>query len=180
MDQCDRYVDYINKNILSYIEYDRLQKSYGTEDKRYAKMTLYTLHEAARQIYGPVLSCHGELDYAVVPAVVSSRENGNVCLALLGIDLMASGEHCATDFLTKYGVVSQGYVEDKEIQTFMKETYGTYHYGYTLGISGDIHVHPDGLPPEINEILSTFEAHAAEVTDQILQDEKEADEDLEL
>ena len=57
MDQYERYIDYINKNILPYIDYNRLQESYGTEDKSYAKMTLYTLHEAARQIYGP--ACWG-------------------------------------------------------------------------------------------------------------------------
>ena len=180
MDQYERYIDYINKNILPYIDYNRLQESYGTEDKSYAKMTLYTLHEAARQIYGPALFCHGGLDFALVPGVISSRENGNVCLALLGIDLMSSGEHCSTDFLTQYGVVSQGHVEDKGIQTFMKEKYGAYHYGYTLDIAGDIHVRPGDLPQEIREILSTFEAHAAELTDRILQDENEADEDLEL
>lgn len=84
MDQYERYIDYINKNILPYIDYNRLQESYGTEDKSYAKMTLYTLHEAARQIYGPALFCHGGLDFALVPGVISSRENGNVCLAPAG------------------------------------------------------------------------------------------------
>ena len=33
MDQYERYIDYINKNILPYIDYNRLQESYGTEDK---------------------------------------------------------------------------------------------------------------------------------------------------
>lgn len=47
-------------------------------------------------------------------------------------------------------------------------------------LPGDIHVRPGDLPQEIKEILSTFEAHAAELTDRILQDENEADEDLEL
>lgn len=180
MDKCDQYIDQINKNVLPYIDYDRLQQSYDTDDKSYAKITLYTLHGIAEQIYGPALSCHGEVDFAILPGVIRAKDTGKVCLALLGLDLDSSGEHCSTDFLTQYGVVSQGHIESPAIQAFIKETYGPYDYGYSLPVHGDIHVCPEQLPGEITDILTTFESHMAEFTDQILDGQAaEADEDLE-
>lgn len=180
MGQCDKYIETINKNILPYIDYKRLQQSYESEDKGYAKMTLYTLHETAVQIYGSSLGCHGNLDFAVIPGVICSKEIGKVCLALLGIDLESSGEHCSTDFLTRYGVVSQGHVTSAVVKRFINENYGPYDYGFTLPVHGDIHQRPSDQPQAIKEILSTFEAYAAELTDSILQSEPEADDDLEL
>ena len=177
MTKCEKYIDTINKNILPFIDYNRLQESYESEDKGYAKMVLYILHETAEQIYGPGVSCHGSVDFAVLPGVISSMKTGKVCLALLGVDLDSSGEHCSTDFLTKYGIVSQGRIENAKIQKFISETYGAYNYGFTLPVYGDIHQSPESQPQEIQEILSTFQKYAAELTDSILQVEHPGDED---
>lgn len=178
MDQCDKYIEMLNKNLLPFINYDRLQDSYTSEDKSYAKMTLYTLHEIAEQVYGPSLSCNGNLEFAVIPGVICSMETGKVCLALLGIDLYSSGELCSANFLTKYGVVLQGQEGDAEIKTFMSKNYGPYHYGFTLPVAGDIHQSSDAQPQAIKEILSTFQTYAAELTDSILQGKYEDGEDL--
>jgi len=43
----NRYVDYINKNVLPKINYGQLQADYLTEEKAYAKNVLNALHKSA-------------------------------------------------------------------------------------------------------------------------------------
>lgn len=108
----DRYIDYINANILSRIDYEELQKSYSTPEKAYAKGVLNLLHQGMVQIYGSEVlrsndSHNSEEDFVLVPGVVQGIKSGSVCLALLELDLSSSGEHWNTDFLTKHGVIPQ-------------------------------------------------------------------------
>ena len=184
MDRCDSYINYLNRNILPFIDYERLQQSYDTEDKSYAKLVLNTLHEAAVKEYGSDrLICRGELEYAILPGIIRSLGTGRVCLALLGIDLQSSGEHCETHFLTKYGVAIQGYIEDEEILAYMQKMYsGEYTYAYTPTVIGDIHLDKNNLPEEIKDFLSDFQNH----TDALIQAAKDEEaeganeDDLEL
>lgn len=125
--------------MLPYIDYKKLQESYGTKEKQYAKMVLKSLTEAAKKIYGNKIACRGRLDFVIVPGVIVSRETRNVCVVLLGLDLTSAGDHCSTDFLTKYGNVLQGHEADEQIQKFISEMYIPYQYTYTLPIIGDIH-----------------------------------------
>lgn len=129
------------------IDYERLWRSYDTEDMLYAKIVLYDLHEAARQFYGERLSCHSDLDFAILPGVLQSKSTGKLCIGLFGIDLYSSGEHCSTFFLTRHGAVAQGDEnESKEILHELSQIYGPYDYRYTIPVGGDIHVREEEAP----------------------------------
>ncbi|WP_300566918.1 hypothetical protein [uncultured Acetatifactor sp.] len=157
------YVDYINRNVLDRIDYARLQEDYQTEEKAYAKSVLNALHRGILGSYGTEVFDRDTLEEGLVllPGVLQCRENGNVCITLLELDLSSSGEHCGTDYLTKYGCVSlreEGLPE--AVRQFLMDTYGTYEYGYTATIRDDIHVDRDGLPEAVKEVLADFRSHA--------------------
>ncbi len=103
-------------------------------------------------------------DYAVVPGVIQGMKTGKIAIALLGIDLMSAGEHCQTDILCRYGLVSQG---KNNLPPFLNAEisldYMPYNYGYTARIPGDIHVQHSRLPEGIKDMLDTFHSHTAEL-----------------
>lgn len=155
----DLYVDYINKNVLSKINYTCLQEDYQTGEKAYAKSVLNALHQGVLEVYGTdYFFWDGDEDsFILLPGVLKSRENGNLCLALLELDLSASGEHWGTDYLTKYGCVTSGDTEmPKTVGQFLRETYGIYDYAYTALLEQDFHVDGDSLPEDVREIMETF------------------------
>lgn len=89
-DPTDSYIEYLNSNILNRIDYGRLQESYDTEDKAYAKRILNALHRAMVHAYGTENLNSDVVEYALIPGVIQSRNTGNVCLALLELDLQSS------------------------------------------------------------------------------------------
>ena len=164
----DRYIDHINTHILPLIDYSELNRSYHTPEKTYAKGVLNLLHTAMAEQYGSTqLSCgygDGQEDYAVLPGVIRGKKTGEIAVALLGIDLQSSGEHCETEALCRYGVVSQGDSRlPKQITEEFSAKFIPYDYGYTADVSGDIHVSKNELPDEIKEFLNTFQNHTAEL-----------------
>lgn len=153
------YVDYINQNVLDKVNYARLQEDYRTEEKAYAKSVLNALHKGVLEVYGTEAFDRGSLEegFILLPGVLQSRENGNVCIVLLELDLSSSGELWGTDYLTKYGCINPREEEMPEkVRQFLEEAYGTYCYGYTATIVDDIHVDKDGLPDALKEILADF------------------------
>ena len=167
MNKCDQFIDHINAHVLPFIDYNELDRSYKTPDKAYAKGVLNILHSEMVKIYGGdtlTPDYENDDDYAVVPGVIQGMKTGNVAIALLGIDLMSSGEHCETDILCKYGLVSQG---KNNLPPFMNAEisldYIPYDYGYTARIPGDIHVQHSRLPYGIKEMLDTFQSHTVEL-----------------
>ena len=158
MDKIDQYIETINRNVLSKTSYDRLQADYATEEKAYAKGVLNALHMAAVEVYGSdCLEDGGELEYVLLPGIIQSKANGNLCIGLLEIDLLSSGEHCGTDFLTRFGCVNQSDSEmPGKVKRFLSNTYGAYDYAYTLQLENDIHIDPSRFSPEIREMLDTF------------------------
>ncbi len=164
----DRYIDHLNAHILPFIDYSELDRSYHTPEKAYAKGVLNLLHTAMTEQYGSTqLSCgygDGQEDYTVLPGVIRGKKTGEIAVALLGIDLQYSGEHCQTEILCRYGVVSQG---DNSLPKQIADEFSTkfipYDYCYTADVSGDIHVSKNDLPNEIKEFLDTFQNHTAEL-----------------
>ena len=162
------------------IDYERLWRSYDTEDMLYAKIVLYDLHEAARQFYGERLSCHGDLEFAVLPGVLQSKSTGKLCIGLFGIDLYSSGEHCSTFFLTRHGAVAQGDEnESKEILHELSQIYGPYDYRYTIPVGGDIHVREEEAPEKMKRFLDSFQTDAEAELDRIIDTMTEQSEELE-
>lgn len=176
----ERFVDHINANILPFIDYSQLAQSYRTEEKAYAKGILNLLHSAMAEQYGtdtlsPSYSSM-EDDYAVIPGVIQGKNSGEVAIALLGIDLASSGEHCQTDILCRYGIVSQGNSElPAPIMAQINAAYMPYDYCYTANIPGDIHVQKSRLPDGIKEMLGDFQNHTAELLNFRLDDNNEED-----
>lgn len=164
----ERFINHINVNILPFIDYNKLSQSYHTEDKAYAKGILNLLHTAMKEQYGTDMLVPSyasmEDDYAVIPGVIQGKKSGEVPIALLGIDLASSGEHCQTDILCHCGIVSQGSSElPAPVLTQINAVYMPYDYSYTAKIPGDIHVDKNRLPDGIKEILSSFQSHTAEL-----------------
>jgi len=167
--KCDVFIDIINENILPKIDYEALQRSYETADKSYAKGILNHLHEAMIKAYGggslnADYSKGMEGDFVVVPGVVQGRKKGQICLALLTLDLTSSGEYWDTQFLCKYGVLPQrdGKLPESIAKPFV-ESFIPYDYCYTAEIPDDIHVNHDELPDGIKEVLSTFREYTIEL-----------------
>ncbi len=186
--KCEKYIDYINENILPRIDYAELQKSYGTPDKSYAKGVLNLLHSAMKDSYGtaelhPDYSGDMDKNFVVIPGVVQGKKSGNLCLALLEIDLSSSGEHWATDFLTEFGVIPQRADENirRELTDLMVKRFIPYEYGYTAQIPGDIHVKPYKLPEPIKNVLQTFRNFEADLLppETKAQQSEEDEEDME-
>ncbi|MFI3238792.1 MAG: DUF5688 family protein [Lachnospiraceae bacterium] len=175
-DRTQEYVDYINENILSKIDYKQLQESYGTEEKTYAKTVLNALSQAAVEHYGTeYFDGFDENEYVVLPGIIRSKDNGNICLGLLEIDLQSSGEHCGTDFLVKYGCIPQfDEKSSEEVRSFIRTTYGSYDYMYTLGIETDHHVDIDSTHKDIREILDTFQNYPIGMFDEVVQKDEVA------
>lgn len=156
----DRYVDYLNKHILPKIDFNKLQKSYKT-DMVYAKETLGQLHDAMMTCYGSehLDEFSGDEGFVLVPRLVRGKETGNVCLALLDLDLSSSGEHWGTDFFCDLGLVSQSRDLDTPAGKAMQARIGVYDYCYTATIPGDIHVDQNRLPAKLKSALEDFRSH---------------------
>ena len=170
----DQYIEYINKKILLFIDYKKLQTSYDT-DMVYAKGILNRLHEAMAGVYGSeqLGSEDGDDGFVVIPGVVQGRETGKVCLALLDIDLSSSGEHWGTAFLVEGGIISQneayskdGGEEAAEMRK-MIAPYGVYDYCYTAKIPDDIHVRINQLPVALLDVLKDFRNYRALLTNEV-------------
>lgn len=164
LDKIDEYIEKINETVLSKISYDRLQADYKTAEKAYAKSVLNALHNAAVEVYGTdYLQEDGNLEYVLLPGIIQSKATGNLCIGLLEIDLLSSGEHCGTDFLTRYGCVNQSDSEmPGKVKHYLHDMYGSYDYAYTVRLENDIHIDPRRFSPEIREMLDTFKNYEFE------------------
>lgn len=145
-----------------------LDASYRTAEKAYAKGILNRLHTAMVEQYGDTrfVCGHGDMQGLCCDSRrgTGERKPEEIALALLGIDLSSSGEHCQTEFLCKYGVVSQGHNDFAEaLAGEITARYLPYDYCYTADIAGDIHISKSRLPEGIREMLKTFQDHTAEL-----------------
>ncbi|MDR1536855.1 MAG: hypothetical protein LBU32_02460 [Clostridiales bacterium] len=168
----ERYISRINECVLPFIDYPELQASYET-DMEYAKGVLNHLHKAMVEVYGgeTLSQTDGDGGFVKIPGVVLGMKSGKVCLALLVLDLSSCGEHWGTDYLCKYGLVSQDSASPyytscipdnrKRIAEEMNAALFPYEYGYTASISDDIHVKKSALPKEIQDVLNDFRNHGA-------------------
>jgi len=181
-DNTDKYIKILNERILPYIDYDKLSDSYDTAEKEYAKGILKILHDAMAEAYGTdYFDCHGDEEYIVTPAVIQSQKTGAIALALLDLDLSSSGELCGASFFTEYGLIKP-FDESvhKEISDKILQRYGSYSYGYTADVSGDIH---DGLAAptkDIKDFLKSYTQYEVSIEVPCLSDTQFDEEDNEL
>lgn len=172
----EQYIDHINRHILPFIDYNKLQNSYET-DMVYAKGVLNQLHEDMVSFYGGEslneYDLGGDDGFVIIPGIVRGKESGKLCLALLELDLSSSGEHWGTHFLCEHGVVKQGDIGNNPAEKAIISSIGSYDYCYTATIPGDIHVSKSRLPEEIKAVLEDFRNHIVNliVEDESLQSE---------
>ena len=183
MDNTDKYIEILNEKVLPYIDYNKLAESYDSEDKTYAKGVLKILHDNMTKAYGTdYFDCYGDEEYIVAPAVIQSKKTGAIALALLDIDLSSSGELCGVTFFTEYGIIN---TSDKSahdtIRDKINNRYYPFNYGYTAGISGDIHDEIAAPTKDIKDFLNSYKQHEVTLPESLCgSDTQDIEEDNDL
>ena len=113
------------------------------------------MHGAFVKTYGTDYLDDGSYEFVSIPAVIRSRNTGKLCLGIVTLDLESSGEHWGTDFLTPYGVVSQGDPNmNADLQQYIRDSFVPYDYWYTADVERDIHVSLDGMPEDVADLIA--------------------------
>ena len=141
---------------LGEVDFKKVVESYKTPEFAEAKELLKLLHEEFCEAFGTSdvdELIDGEDVFIHLPAVMRSRETGELCVGLVYVDTESSGEHWGTAFAFINGFVNQ---EDKDINNPMVEerkAFGIYDYWYTPDYDGDIHSDRNYAPDEVKAIL---------------------------
>lgn len=141
---------------LGEVDFKKVVESYKTPEFAEAKELLKMLHEEFCEAFGTSdvdELIDGEDVFIHLPAVMRSRETGELCVGLVYVDTESSGEHWGTAFAFSNGFVNQ---EDKDINNPMVEerkAFGVYDYWYTPDYDGDIHSDRNYAPDEVKAIL---------------------------
>lgn len=130
--------------------------SYHTEDKTEAKELLKMFHNEFRKAFDT--ECVDDLidggdDFIHLPAVIQSRETGDICIGLVEVDISSSGEHWGTEFLFGKGFVSHQDTEESNPMASERKKIGAYDYWYTPDYYGDIHSDKSNASKEVLEML---------------------------
>ena len=141
--------------VLRKVSFGQLESSLQSPDKSYAGEVLKEMHGAFVKTYGTDYLEEGEFEFVNIPAVIRSRNTGKLCLGIVTLDLESSGEHWGTDFLTPYGVVSQGDPNmNADLQQYIRDSFVPYDYWYTADVERDIHVSLDGMPEDVADLIA--------------------------
>lgn len=141
---------------LGEVDFKKVVESYKTPEFAEAKELLKLLHEEFCEAFGTSdvdELIDGEDVFIHLPAVMRSRETGELCVGLVYVDTESSGEHWGTAFAFSNGFVNQ---EDKDINNPMVEerkAFGIYDYWYSPDYDGDIHSDRNYAPDEVKAIL---------------------------
>lgn len=150
----ETFVNNINA-VLQKLSLKHLESSLQSTDKSYAGEVLKEMHDAFIKTYGTDFLEEGEYELVNIPAVIRSSETGKLCLGIVTLDLQSSGEHWGTDFLTPYGVVSQGDPDaDINLREYIRDNFSPYDYWYTAYVEGDIHVDFDDVPEDVADLIA--------------------------
>ena len=154
-EQLQRQFDKNINDVLRKVHLVRLECSCTSPNKSYAGEVLKQMHEAFVQTYGTDSLDEGSYEFVSIPAVIRSRNSEKMCLGIVTLDLESSGEHWGTEFLTPYGVVSQGDPNtDEALQRYIKDNFIPYDYWYTAEVEGDIHVGFDKVPEDVAGLIA--------------------------
>lgn len=154
----EAYGAVINGPAFERVDFEKLNASYQTKDKAYAKEILAFLHGAFAFSYGTTVATPETCgDFIVAPAVIRAKNTGEICIGLVSLDLLSSGEHCDTQFITEYGIVPQSHAKDALSRQRISRMI-PYDYWYTIQMPNDIHVCFNNIPPEVKEMLDAKDA----------------------
>lgn len=150
----ETFADNINA-VLRKVSFERLESSLQSPDKGYAEDVLKEMHDAFVKTYGTDYLEEGKYEFVNIPAVIRSRNTGKLCLGIVTLDLESSGEHWGTDFLTPYGVISQGDPDaNADLQKYIRDNFSPYDYWYAAYVEGDIHVDFDNVPEDVADLIA--------------------------
>ena len=150
----ERFTQNMNA-VLKNVHFVRLECSCMSPNKSYAGEVLKEMHGAFVKTYGTDYLDNGSYGFVSIPAVICARNTGKLCLGIVTLDLESSGEHWGTDFLTPYGVVSQGDPDtNADIQQYIRDSFIPYDYWYTANVERDIHVGFDEMPEDVQSLIA--------------------------
>lgn len=150
----ERFSENMNA-VLKNVHFVRLKCSCMSPNKSYAGEVLKEMHGAFVKTYGTDYLDNGSYGFVSIPAVICARNTGKLCLGIVTLDLESSGEHWGTEFLTPYGVVSQGDPDtNADIQQYIRDNFIPYDYWYTADVDGDIHAGVDEMPEDVQSLIA--------------------------
>ncbi len=150
----ETFADNINA-VLRKVSFEHLESSLQRPDKSYAGEVLKQMHNAFMKTYGTDYLDVSSYEFVSIPAVIRSRQTGKLCLGVVTLDLESSGEHWGTDFLTPYGVMSQGDPDaNADLQKYIRDNFIPYDYWYTADVEDDIHVNFDDIPEDVDNLIA--------------------------
>ena len=150
----ERFSENMNA-VLKHVHFVRLECSCMSPNKSYAGEVLKEMHGAFVKTYGTDYLDNGSYGFVSIPAVICARNTGKLCLGIVTLDLESSGEHWGTEFLTPYGVVSQGDPDtNADIQQYIRDNFIPYDYWYTADVDGDIHAGVDEMPEDVQSLIA--------------------------
>lgn len=150
----ETFADNINA-VLRKVSFEQLESSLQNPDKGYAGDVLKEMHNAFVKTYGTDYLEEGKYEFVNIPAVIRSRNTGELCLGIVTLNLESSGEHWGTDFLTPYGVISQGDPDaNTDLQKYIRDNFMPYDYWYTTDVEDDIHVDFYNVPEDVENLIA--------------------------
>ena len=149
----ERFIAEVNNVVIPRIRWDELNASYSEPDHLYAKQVLGEIHQAFERVYGQaVVSEETCGEFVCLPAITRANNTGEMCVALVQIDLTSSGEHWDTQFFTEQGILPHPDCIDRQKDGRIDRLI-PYSYWYTPPVHGDIHVDFRHVPSEVADVL---------------------------
>ena len=141
---------------LGEVDFKKVVESYKTPEFAEAKELLKMMHEEFCEAFGTNdvdELIEGDDVFIHLPAVMRSRETGELCVGLVYVDTSSSGEHWGTAFAFSNGFIDQNEEDNNNPMVEERKAFGIYDYWYTPDYDGDIHTNRDYAPDEVKAIL---------------------------
>ena len=141
---------------LGEVDFKKVVESYKTHDYTEAKELLKMMHEEFSEAFGTTdvdELIEGDDVFIHLPAVIRSRETGELCVGLVYVDTASSGEHWGTAFAFSNGFVDQNEKDQNNPMVEERKAFGIYDYWYTPDYDGDIHSNRDYAPDEVKALI---------------------------
>ena len=141
---------------LGEVNFKKVVESYKTPEFAEAKELLKMMHEEFCEAFGTNdvdELIEGDDVFIHLPAVMRSRETGELCVGLVYVDTSSSGEHWGTAFAFSNGFIDQNEEDKNNPMVEERKAFGIYDYWYTPDYDGDIHTNRDYAPDDVKAIL---------------------------
>lgn len=149
------FVNNINLR-LGEVDFKKVVESYKTHEYTEAKELLKMMHEEFCEAFGTSdvdELIDGDDVFIHLPAVMRSRETGELCVGLVYVDIESSGEHWGTAFAFSNGFVNQEDTDSNSPMVEERKAFGIYDYWYTPNYDGDIHTNRIHVPNDVKALL---------------------------